>query len=435
MLSHDHPGRLGPGHLSIGRVVCGDRYTPADRYRRDSVRAKGSLYAAPTGYRADLAHAASVQRDGAVRRSGGGKRGAIAVYVEPWHADVEAVLELRKNHGKEEARARDLFTGMWCPTCSCDECATTNRGRCSVPTIVQTSWRIGERSIALQGCARSGGKALRTLPARRWMGFWTRKLRREYPTCHKDACNRKHNQQHVGPLRCSNLCTRSSSTWPPTKSRYATWLRLHCWRCVDHAADGQGTPTFNFGKLEVAVRLLRNLNHVIDGTYYPLEECRRSNLRHRPIGIGVQGLADVFQDMHWAFDAPEARTLNVQIFETVLFSIVESVALARRMGATYDSHEGSQLSQGTMQPDLWTRDPERHPPLDDVRHDWTQLRADLARHGAETHCSLRRCPPPLRRTSWEHRRLRTPNVQRHTRRVLCGEFAVVNERSCARSNA
>jgi ribonucleoside-diphosphate reductase alpha subunit len=349
---------------------------------------------------------------------GGGKRpGAFAIYLEPWHADVLEFLELRKNHGKEEARARDLFYALWVPDLFMRRVEQGGQWSLFCPRECpgldlscgeefETLYEMYERD----GCARS------TIDAR---ALWWRILDAQLETgtpymLYKDACNRKSNQRHLGTLRCSNLCTEIVEFTSPDEVAVCNLASVALPKFVNE-------ETFAFDALADAVRaVVRNLNRVIDRNAYPVPEARRSNLRHRPIGVGVQGLADVFILCRLAFDSEGARALNRRIFETIYFAAVsESCALAVKDGP-HESFPGSPASQGLLQFDLWGVAPSAH-------HEWNDLKDRIRVHGLRN--SLLVAPMPTASTAQilgnnECFEPYTSNI--YSRRVLAGEFAVVN---------
>ena len=368
-----------------------------------------------------------------VDQGGGKRKGAIAVYVDVYHPDVLDVLDMKKNHGKEELKARDLFYGLWvrdefmrrvdadeewsllCPD-ACQELAELHG------EAFDAAYRRLERELPL-------GPARTAMPAR---ALWTAILDAQIETggpymLYADSCNAKSNHQHLGALKCSNLCTEILEHVSPDEVAVCNLASISLPACLADGRSGGGGEGgeggFDFGRLErIARTLVRNLNRVIDRSFYPLEEARRSNLRHRPMGIGVQGLADVFLALRMPFASDAARRLNARIFETIHFAALsESVELAKAEGP-YPSYEGSPLARGRLQPDLWDA-----PPTDE-RHDWSALRRALAQHGARN--SLLVAPMPTASTAQILGNVEcfepiTSNM--YTRRVLSGEFAVVNK--------
>ena len=363
---------------------------------------------------------------------GGNKRpGAIAVYLEPWHPDVFDFLSARKNTGAEERRARDLFYGLWVP----DEFMRRVEADaewslfdpCECPRLDET-W--GCEFDELYRAYERAGKARRTVRARDvWLAVVESQVETGMPyMCYKDHANRKSNHQHLGTVRTSNVCTEIVEYCSQNEVAVCTLasIALNRFVCIDNRdgldTKGPVSAAFDFAMLERVTRIIvRNLNKIIDVNHYPVEEARVSNLRHRPIGVGVQALADCFALMGFAFDSEEARRLNVEIFETIYYAALdESVAIAEAFGP-FESYAGSPLSRGIIQPDMWSR------PLTDERHAWSALRARLTRHGARN--SLLVAPMPTASTAQilgnnESIEPYTSNI--YTRRVLSGEFQVVN---------
>lgn len=356
----------------------------------------------------------------ALLHNGGGKRnGSFAIYLEPWHADVEMFLQMRKNHGDEELKARDLFYALWIPdlfmrrvkeggnwTLMCpDEC----------PGLADCH---GEEFVALYTKYEAEGKGKKTMLAR---DLWFQVLDAQMETgtpyiLYKDACNAKSNQKNLGTIKSSNLCTEVVEYSSPDETAVCNLASIGLPMFVDPV-----NKTFDFDLLhKVAAIATKNLNRVIDVNYYPTEKTRRSNMRHRPIGIGVQGLADTFIQLDLPFASDKAKLLNKQIFETIYHAAVEkSVDIARVEGA-YESFPGSPASQGILQFDMWNVEPSD-------RYDWCQLKENLKTHGLRN--SLLVAPMPTASTSQilgfnECIEPLTSNI--YSRRTLAGEFIMAN---------
>ncbi|KAJ2614349.1 ribonucleotide-diphosphate reductase subunit rnr1 [Coemansia sp. RSA 1365] len=351
---------------------------------------------------------------------GGNKRpGAFAIYLEPWHADVFAFLDLRKNHGKEEVRARDLFYALWIPDLFMQRVIDGGKWSLFCPHEapgMQEVWGSDFEALYTKYEA-TPGLPRQTIDAQKlWYAILDAQIETGNPfMLYKDACNRKSNQQNLGTIKCSNLCTEIVEYSNPDEVAVCNLASIALPTFVKSSTE------YDFDRLhEVTKVITRNLNKIIDINFYPVPETRNSNLRHRPIGIGVQGLADAFLAMRMPFDSAEARELNRNIFETIYHGALEaSCELAERLGA-YDSYAGSPLSQGKLQPDFWG-----HVPSD--RWDWDALRARVAKWGARN--SLLVAPMPTASTSQilgfnECFEPYTSNL--YTRRVLAGEFQVVN---------
>ena len=353
-----------------------------------------------------------------VDQGGGKRKGAFSVYLEPWHADVFEFLELRKNHGKEEMRARDLFLALWIPDIFMQRVEADAEWSLFCPNEAKNLHTThGAEFDALYLQYEAEGKAKKTIQARE---LWNAVLESQIETgtpyvLYKDAANTKSNQQNLGTIRCSNLCTEIIEYSDENETAVCNLASLSLPRFVEG-------KKFNFEKLvEVTKIVTRNLNKVIDGNYYPIPETERSNTRHRPIGIGVQGLADVFMMMGLPFESDMAKLLNVNIFESIYYAaMVASCELAQKDGA-YQTFTGSPLSQGKFQFDLW-----KVTPTD--RYDWAALKAEVMKHGVRN--SLLLAPMPTASTSQilgnnECFEPYTSNI--YNRRVLSGEFAVVNK--------
>lgn len=354
-----------------------------------------------------------------VDQGGGKRKGSIAVYIEPWHADIEAFLDMRKNHGKEEARARDLFYALWIPDLFMKRIEADGEWTLFCPNEcpgLVDSW--GPKFEKLYKEYEQKGLGRVTMKAR---DLWFKVLDAQIETgtpyiLYKDAANAKSNQQHLGTLRCSNLCCEILEYVSPDEVAVCNLASIALPKFLDPE-----TKAFDFEGLNKVTRVITlNLNKVIDKNFYPIEEARRSNMRHRPIGIGVQGLADVFAMLGVAFDAPEARALNKRIFEHIYFAAMEaSCNLAMRDGA-YESFQGSPLSEGKFQFDLWENV--------ETELEWEPLRELVKKHGARN--SLLVAPMPTASTAQilgnnECFEPYTSNI--YTRRVLSGEFAIVNK--------
>lgn len=353
-----------------------------------------------------------------VDQGGGKRKGAFAIYLEPWHADVFAFLDLRKNHGKEEMRARDLFLALWTPDLFMKRVEADAQWSLFCPNEAKNLHTThGAEFEALYEKYEKEGKAKKTIPAR---DLWNAILDAQIETgnpymLYKDAANEKSNQKNLGTIRCSNLCTEIIEYSDDKETAVCNLASISLPRFVEG-------KKFNFEKLlEVTQIITRNLNKIIDNNFYPLEETRRSNFRHRPIGIGVQGLADVFMLLGLPFESDVAKILNKNIFETIYYAaLVASKNIAKELGA-YETFPGSPLSQGIFQFDMWNVQPSD-------RYDWDALRTEIREHGVRN--SLLLAPMPTASTSQilgnnECFEPYTSNI--YNRRVLSGEFVVVNK--------
>jgi ribonucleoside-diphosphate reductase alpha chain len=353
-----------------------------------------------------------------VDQGGGKRKGAFAIYLEPWHADVFEFLDLRKNHGKEEMRARDLFYALW--VCDLFMKRVEANGDWSLfcpneaPGLSEC-W--GEEFVSLYEKYEREGRARKTVKAQElWFAILDAQIETGTPyLLYKDAANRKSNQQNLGTIKSSNLCTEIIEYTSPDEVAVCNLASLALPRFV---IDGR----FDHEKLyEVTYEVTRNLNRIIDNNYYPVKEAENSNMRHRPIGLGVQGLADVFILLRLPFESELAKLLNRDIFETIYFAaMTASMELAKEQGA-YETFRGSPLSKGIFQFDMWNVQPTN-------RWNWNKLRADVMQHGVRN--SLLVAPMPTASTSQifgnnECFEPYTSNI--YTRRVLSGEFIIVNK--------
>lgn len=385
-----------------------------------TIRATGSYIGGTNGSSNGIVPMLRVYNDTAryVDQGGGKRKGAFAIYLEPWHADVFAFLDLRKNHGKEELRARDLFYALWIPDLFMKRVEADQEWSLFCPneaTGLSECW--GEAFEKLYVQYEREGKARQTVKAQE---LWFKILESQIETgtpymLYKDAANGKSNQQNLGTIKSSNLCTEIVEYTSPEEVAVCNLASLALPRFV---IDGK----FDHQKLyEVTYQVTKNLNAVIDNNYYPVEEARNSNMKHRPIGLGVQGLADVFIMMRMPFESDLAKMLNKNIFETIYFAaMTASKDLAKELSA-YETFPGSPLSRGIFQFDMWGVAPSD-------RWDWETLRKEVKQFGARN--SLLVAPMPTASTSQifgnnECFEPYTSNI--YTRRVLSGEFIIVNK--------
>ena len=354
-----------------------------------------------------------------VDQGGGKRKGSFAIYIEPWHSDIFDFLELRKNHGKEEQRARDLFYALWTPDLFMKRVEENGDWTLMCPNEcpgLADSW--GPEFEALYTKYEAEGKGRKTIKAQ---DLWFKILESQVETgtpymLYKDAANGKSNQQNLGTIRSSNLCTEIIEYTSPDEVAVCNLASIAIPKFVKE------DRTFDHDKLfEVTYRVTRNLNRVIDRNYYPIPEARNSNMRHRPIGLGVQGLADAFILMRFPFDSDEARQLNKDVFETIYYAAcTASKDMAKEEGA-YETFEGSPASEGKLQFDLWGVKPSD-------RWEWDILKDEIKEHGMRN--SLLMAPMPTASTAQilgnnECFEPYTSNI--YTRRTLSGEFIVVNK--------
>ena len=393
-----------------------------------NIRATGSYIAGTNGTSNGIVPMLKVFNDTAryVDQGGGKRKGSFAMYLEPWHADIFDFLDLKKNHGKEEMRARDLFYAMWisdlfmqrvqqdadwtlmCP----QEC----------PNLFDT---YGEEFERLYTGYEAAGKGRKTIKARE---LWEKILESQIETgtpymLYKDAANRKSNQKNLGTIRSSNLCTEIMEYTAEDEVAVCNLASISMPMFV--AEDKNGMKFFDHDELyKVTKKVIRNLDTVIDRNYYPVIEAENSNVRHRPVGLGIQGLADTFIMLRMPFTSDEAKKLNKEIFETLYFaSVTSSMEIAKVKGA-YSTFKGSPMSKGEFQQDMWGTT------AADLsgRWDWENLRKEVVAHGVRN--SLLVAPMPTASTSQilgnnEAFEPYTSNI--YTRRVLSGEFIVVNK--------
>lgn len=351
---------------------------------------------------------------------GGNKRpGAFAIYLEPWHSDVFEFLDLRKNHGKEEVRARDLFYALWTPDLFMKRVESNGDWTLFCPNEASGLADVyGDEFEALYEKYEKEGRGRRTVKAQKlWYAILEAQTETGNPfMLYKDACNRKSNQKNLGTIRSSNLCTEIVEYSAPDEVAVCNLASLALPTFVD-AARGE----YDFGKLhEVVQVLVRNLNRIIDINYYPVPEAKKSNMRHRPIALGVNGLADAFLALRLPFDSAEAKQLNIQIFETIYHGALTASSDLAKVHGAYETYEGSPVSQGILQYDMWDRTPT------DL-WDWDTLKGKIAQTGVRN--SLLVAPMPTASTSQilgfnECFEPYTSNI--YSRRVLAGEFQVVN---------
>jgi ribonucleoside-diphosphate reductase alpha subunit len=386
-----------------------------------NIRATGSYIKGTGGSSNGIIPMLKVFNDTAryVDQGGGKRKGAFAVYLEPWHADVFEFLELKKNHGKEELRARDLFYAMWIPDLFMERVRDDGDWSLFCPNEAPGLFDCwGGEFEALYHKYEREGRARKVVRAQDlWFAILESQIETGTPyILYKDAANRKSNQQNLGTIRSSNLCTEIMEYTSADEVAVCNLASISLSKFVKEEG------VYDFDQLVEITRVVtRNLNKVIDINYYPIEEARRSNMRHRPIGIGVQGLADAFILMRYAFDSPEARRLNRDIFEAIYFAaLTESCELAIRDGA-YETFPGSPSSKGELQFDLWGEQP-------GSRWDWAGLKKRIVKHGLRN--SLLVAPMPTASTSQimgnnECFEPYTSNI--YTRRTLSGEFIIVNK--------
>jgi len=384
------------------------------------IRAKGSYIRGTNGFSNGLVPMLRVFDVTAryVDQGGGKRKGSFAIYLEPWHADIIEFLNLKKNHGKEELRARDLFYGLWTPDLFMTRVKNDEEWTLMCPAEcpgLQDSW--GEEFEKLYTKYEQEGKGKSKMKAR---DLWNQVLSCQIETgtpyiLYKDACNAKSNQQNLGTIRCSNLCTEIVEYTSDDEVAVCNLASISLPKFV------KTDKTYDFEKLIQITRVItRNLNRIIDENYYPIPEARNSNMRHRPIGLGVQGLADTFALLRLNYDSAEALELNNKIFETIYYAAcLESNEIAKVEGP-YQSFPGSPASKGVLQFDMWNVTPSMY--------DWAALKESIKTHGMRN--SLLLAPMPTASTSQilgnnETFEAFTSNI--YSRRVLSGEFICINK--------
>lgn len=387
------------------------------------VRATGSYIRGTNGTSNGIVPMLRVFNDTAryVDQGGGKRKGSFAIYMEPWHADIFAFLDLKKNHGKEEMRARDLFYAMWIPDLFMERVEADGKWTLMDPNECPGLYdTYGDNFKKMYEQYEAEGKGRKTINARE---VWGKILESQIETgtpymLYKDACNEKSNQKNLGTIRSSNLCTEILEYTSPDEVAVCNLASLALPMYVE---DGK----FNHQLLyDITYKVTKNLNRVIDRNYYPVPEARTSNMRHRPVGLGVQGLADTFIQMRMPFTSPEAKQLNKDIFETIYFAaLTASKDLAIAEGA-YETYEGSPISKGEFQFNMWGVSEDEL----SGNWDWKKLRKEIAKDGVRN--SLLLAPMPTASTSQilgnnECFEPYTSNI--YTRRVLSGEFIVVNK--------
>jgi ribonucleoside-diphosphate reductase alpha chain len=385
-----------------------------------NIRATGSYISGTNGTSNGLVPMLRVFNDTAryVDQGGGKRKGAFAIYLEPWHADVFEFLELRKNHGKEELRARDLFYALWISDLFMKRVEADGDWSLFCPAEapgLSDCW--GEEFEILYEQYEKEGRARRTVKAQElWFAILESQIETGTPyMLYKDAANRKSNQQNIGTIKSSNLCTEILEYTSPDEVAVCNLASIALPKFVING-------NFDHAKLfDITYQVTKNLNKIIDHNYYPVKEAETSNMRHRPIGIGIQGLADVFILMRLPFESELAKLLNKNIFETIYFAaMTASKDLAREQGS-YETFEGSPASKGIFQFDMWGVQPGE-------RWNWHELKEEVKKYGLRN--SLLIAPMPTASTSQilgnnECFEPYTSNI--YTRRVLSGEFIVVNK--------
>lgn len=385
------------------------------------IRATGSYIKGTNGTSNGIVPMLRVFNDTAryVDQGGGKRKGSFAIYMEPWHADVFDFLDLKKNTGKEEMRARDLFYALWIPDLFMQRVEDNGDWTLMCPhECPGLSETYGAEFEALYTAYEREGKGRKTVKAQ---DLWFKILESQIETgtpymLYKDAANNKSNQKNLGTIKSSNLCTEIMEYTAPDEVAVCNLASLALPKFVTEEG------TFDHDKLfEVTYQATINLNRIIDGNFYPVEEARKSNMRHRPIGLGVQGLADAFIMMRFPFESEEARALNREIFETIYYASMTASKDLAKVEGPYETFEGSPVSQGIFQYDMWGVTPTN-------RWEWDVLKEEVKQYGVRN--SLLLAPMPTASTAQilgnnECFEPYTSNI--YTRRVLSGEFIIVNK--------
>ncbi len=388
-----------------------------------NIRSTGSYISGTNGTSNGIVPMLRVFNDTAryVDQGGGKRKGSFAIYIEPWHSDIFDFLDLKKNHGKEEMRARDLFYAMWVPDLFMKRVEENAEWTLMCPNECPGLYDChGDEFDKLYLKYEKKSKGRKTIKARE---LWEKILESQIETgtpymLYKDSANRKSNQKNLGTIRSSNLCTEILEYTSKDEIAVCNLASIALPMFVE---DGE----FNHKKLyDVTVRVTKNLNKVIDRNYYPVKEAENSNFRHRPIGLGVQGLADAFIELRMPFTSEKAKELNQDIFETLYFAALQASVEESKKDGPYKTYKGSPISQGEFQHNMWgIKDEELS-----GRWDWAKLRKDVLKHGVRN--SLLVAPMPTASTSQilgnnECFEPYTSNL--YTRRVLSGEFIIVNK--------
>ncbi|MDB0600982.1 ribonucleoside-diphosphate reductase subunit alpha [Tenacibaculum maritimum] len=393
-----------------------------------NIRATGSYIRGTNGTSNGIVPMLKVFNDTAryVDQGGGKRKGSFAMYIEPWHADIYDFLDLKKNHGKEEMRARDLFYAMWISDLFMKRVQEDDQWTLMCPNECPHLYdTYGDEFERLYVGYEEAGKGRKTIKAR---DLWEKILESQIETgtpymLYKDAVNRKTNHKNLGTIRSSNLCTEIMEYTSNDEVAVCNLASIALPMFISERENGE--KYFNHKKLfDVTKKVTRNLDTVIDMNYYPVKEAENSNFRHRPVGLGVQGLADAFITLRLPFTSEEAKKLNQEIFETIYFAAVtSSMEIAKAKGA-YSTFKGSPMSEGEFQFNMWGINE------DDLsgNWDWKKLRKNVIKHGVRN--SLLVAPMPTASTSQilgnnEAFEPYTSNI--YTRRVLSGEFIVVNK--------
>ncbi len=414
-------------YKTLGDCAAISKYAGGIGLHVHNVRARGSLIRGTNGQSNGLVPMLRVFNNTAryVDQGGGKRNGSFAVYLEPWHADVEDFLKMKLNTGSEEERARDLFYALWIPDLFMERVEADGQWTLFCPNEAPGLAEVwGDKFNELYTRYEREGRGRKQVSAQKlWFSMLDSQMETGTPyILFKDACNRKSNQQNLGTIKSSNLCTEIIEYSSPTETAVCNLASLALPAFV--VKDASGKPAYDYQALMKATRVaIRNLNRVININYYPTPETERSNMRHRPVGLGIQGLADVFAMLKLAWDDTAAEEVNQLIFEYMYYAAVDESAALAEVEGSYETFAGSPASEGRLQPDLWSITP-----ITETRGtlDWAALRA---RAGRGLRNSLLIAPMPTASTSQilgynECFEPFTTNI--YTRRTLAGEFVIVN---------
>lgn len=394
------------------------------------IRAKGAYIKGTNGISNGIIPMLKVYNETAryVDQGGGKRKGSIAVYLEPWHADIFDFIDLRKNHGKEELRARDLFLALWTPDLFMRRVEEDREWTLFSPDEAPgLDECYGEEFEKLYEKYEKEGRGRKTIRARE---LWNKVIESQIETgtpymLYKDHANKKSNQKNIGVLKGSNLCTEIMEVTTPDEIAVCNLASLALPKYVvipNGKKIDKSKRYFDFQRLyDVTYQATKNLNRVIDVNFYPVKEAKKSNMRHRPVGLGVQGLADTFAMLGFPFTSEEARKLNKDIFETIYYAALKASCDVAKVEGTYETYKGSPISKGILQYDMWETTPSD-------RWDWDSLKKDIAQHGVRN--SLLVAPMPTASTAQilgnnEAFEAFTSNL--YKRRTIAGEYTLINK--------
>ncbi len=413
---------------TLGKIAGISKFAGGIGFSIHNIRAKGSYIKGTGGRSNGIVPMLRVYNETAryVDQGGGKRKGAFAAYLEPWHADIFEFLELKKNHGKEEMRARDLFYALWIPDLFMERVEKDEMWSLMDPHISKGLYEVhSEEFEELYKKYEAEGKFVRQVKARE---VWDRIIASQIETgtpymLYKDASNRKSNQKNLGTIRSSNLCAEIIEYSDKENIGVCNLAAL-----VLPSYINRETMEYDFQKLyEVARVATRNLDKVIDVNFYTIPETKNSNMKHRPIGLGVNGLADVFHILKIAYDSPEAQKLNREIFETMYFAaLTESVELAKEKGK-YSSFDTSPAAQGILQFDLWEQEGKHKVELSG-RWDWDALKEDIKKYGLRNSLTIALMPTASSSGMYGYNESFEPyNSNLYLRRTLSGEYIMINQ--------